>query len=56
MGKEYSMGEVLKKIQEINNIERVNQIVLGRRDMETTIKRLEKLIFALAEEIDKREV
>lgn len=49
------MGEVLKKIQEINNTERVNQIVLGKRDMVTTIKRIEKLIFALAEEIDKRQ-
>ena len=48
------MGEVLKKIKEINSSQRTLQSVLGKRDTESNIKRIEKLIFALAEEIDKK--
>lgn len=48
------MGEILKRIQEINNREKTLQSVLGKRGIESNIIRMEKLIFALAEEIDKK--
>ena len=47
------MGQILKRIQEINNREKMLQSVLGKRSIESNIIRMEKLIFALAEEIDK---
>ena len=50
------MGEVLKKIQEINMQHKMLQSVIGKKDIESNIKRIEKLIFVLAEEIDKKEV
>ena len=48
------MGEILKKIQEINNQEKTLQSVLCKRDIESNIKRIEKLIFILAGEIDNK--
>ena len=48
------MSEILKKIQEINKQEKTLQSILGKRDIESNIKRIEKLIFALAEEIDEK--
>ena len=48
------MGEISKKIKEINDREKMLQSVLGKRDIESNIKRIEKLIFALSEEMDKK--
>jgi len=47
------MGEVLKKIQEINMQHKMLQSVIGKKDVESNINRIEKLIFILAEEMDK---
>ena len=48
------MSESLKKIQEINNREKTLQSVLRKKDIDSNIKRIEKLIFALAEEVDEK--
>ena len=48
------MGEVLKKIQEINMQHKMLQSVIGKKDIESNINRTEKLIFILAEEMDKK--
>ena len=48
------MGEVLKKIQEINMQHKMLQSVIGKKDIESNINRIEKLIFILAEEMDKK--
>ena len=48
------MGEIFKKIQEINTERKILQSSIGKKDIESNISRLEKLIFILAEEIDKK--
>jgi len=50
------MGEVLRKIQEINMQHKMLQSIIGKKDMESNMKRIEKLIFILAEEIDRNKV
>ena len=50
------MGEILKKIQEINMRNKMLQSIIGKKDIESNIDRLEKLIFILAEEIDNKKV
>jgi hypothetical protein len=50
------MGEVLKKIQEINMWHKMLQSIIGKKDIESNINRIEKLIFILVEEIDKKKV
>ncbi|MCJ7472875.1 MAG: hypothetical protein MUP02_08725 [Actinobacteria bacterium] len=50
------MGEILKKIQEINMRQKILQSIIGKKDIESNINRIEKLIFVLAEEMDKKKV
>jgi len=50
------VGEILKKIQEINMRNKMLQSIIGKKDIESNIDRLEKLIFILAGEIDNKKV
>lgn len=50
------MGEILKKVQEVNTQFKMLQSIIGKKDLQSNVDRLEKLIFILAEEIDNKKL